>query len=114
MKQECLFVAVNKRRRYGSYMGKISPVPDNILNRDFRADGPNEKWLTSISKFKIPSGKVYLSPMIDCFDGMIVNWIIGTRPDSALVNTMLNSAIDSVNGSNSHLVFHSDRGGRNR
>ena len=72
MKQECLVAATNKRRRYGSYMGEISPAPDNLLNRDFSADAPNEKWLTDITEFQIPAGKVYLSPMIDCFDGMVV------------------------------------------
>lgn len=114
MKQECLFVAVNKKRRYGSYMGEISPAPDNILNRDFRADAPNEKWLTDISEFQIPSGKVYLSPMIDCFDGMVVSWSIGTRPDSELVNTMLDSAVARVKGSDSRPIVHSDRGGHYR
>ena len=43
MKQECLVAATSKRRRYGSYMGEISPAPDNLLNRDFSAKAPNEK-----------------------------------------------------------------------
>ena len=72
MKQECLVAATSKRRRYGSYLGEISPAPDNLLNRDFSAEVPNEKWLTDITEFQIPAGKVYLSPMIDCFDGMVV------------------------------------------
>ena len=38
---------------------------------------------------QIPAGKVYLSPMIDCFDGLVISWAIGTRPDAVLVNTML-------------------------
>lgn len=71
MKQECLTVAANKRRRYGSYLGEISPAPENLINRDFHAEAPNEKWLTSITEFHIPAGKAYLSPMIDCFDGLV-------------------------------------------
>jgi transposase-like protein len=43
MKEESLVAATSKRRRYGSYMGEISPAPDNILNRDFSASAPNEK-----------------------------------------------------------------------
>jgi transposase InsO family protein len=70
MKQECLVAATPKRRRYGSYLGEISPAPDNLVNRDFQAAAPNKKWLTDITEFAIPAGKVYLSPMIDCFDGM--------------------------------------------
>ena len=84
MKQECLVVAANRKRRYGSYLGEISPAPENLINRDFQADCPNEKWLTDITEFQIPAGKVYLSPMIDCFDGLVVSWTIGTRPDSNL------------------------------
>lgn len=96
MKQESLVVAKPKRRRYASYLGEISPAPDNIINRDFRAAAPNEKWLTDITEFQIPAGKVYLSPIIDCFDGMVVSWTIGTSPDAELVNTMLDAAIETV------------------
>ncbi len=114
MKQECLIAATSKRRRYGSYMGEISPAPDNVLNRDFNAGAPNEKWLTDITEFQIPAGKVYLSPMIDCFDGMVVSWSIGTRPNAELVNTMLDAAIEKVAASGERPVVHSDRGGHYR
>ena len=114
MKQECLIVTANKRRRYGSYLGEISPAPENLINRDFRADTPNEKWLTDITEFHIPAGKVYLSPMIDCFDGLVVSWTIGTRPDSDLVNTMLDAAIETVATSAIRPVIHSDRGAHYR
>jgi transposase InsO family protein len=114
MKQECLVVATPKRRRYGSYLGEISPAPENLVNRDFHAAKPNEKWLTDITVFHIPAGKVYLSPMIDCFDGMVVSWTIGTRPDAQLVNTMLDAAIEKVANSDVRPVVHSDRGGHYR
>ena len=105
MKQECLVVATTKRRRYGSYLGEISPAPDNLISRDFHAGAPNEKWLTDITEFHIPAGKVYLSPMIDCFDGLVVSWTIGTRPDAAL---------EKVATSHDRPVVHSDRGGHYR
>ena len=54
MKQECLVVAATKRRRYGSYLGEISPAPDNLINRDFQAAAPNEKWLTDITQVPDP------------------------------------------------------------
>lgn len=50
MRQECLVVAAKRRRRYGSYLGEISPAPDNLINRDFQAATPNEKWLTDITQ----------------------------------------------------------------
>jgi transposase InsO family protein/transposase-like protein len=114
MKEESLVPILRKRRRYGSYMGEISPAPDNLLNRDFTASAPNKKWLTDITEFQIPAGKIYLSPMIDCFDGLVVSWSIGTRPDAELVNTMLDAAIDTVIAGDDRPVVHSDRGGHYR
>lgn len=114
MKQEHLIVPKPKRRRYGSYLGEISPAPENLLNRNFHAVAPNEKWLTDITEFQIPAGKVYLSPIIDCFDGLVVSWTIGTRPDAELVNTMLDAAIESVEHSDDRPVVHSDRGAHYR
>lgn len=114
MKQECLVVAANRKRRYGSYLGEISPAPENLIHRDFQADSPNEKWLTDITEFQIPAGMVYLSPMIDCFDGLVVSWTLGTRPDSDLVNTMLDAAIERVSESESKPIIHSDRGAHYR
>ena len=114
MKQERLVVATAKRRRYSSYMGEICPAPENIINRNFHASSPNEKWLTDITEFQIPAGKVYLSPMIDCFDGMVISWSIGTRPDAQLVNNMLDAAIETVAQSPYRPIVHSDRGAHYR
>jgi transposase InsO family protein len=52
--------------------------------------------------------------MIDCFDGLVVSWSIGTRPDADLVNTMLDAAIEKLSGSESRPIVHSDRGGHYR
>ena len=71
---------------------------------------PNEKWLTDITKFQILAGKVYLSPIIDCFDGMVISWSIGTQPGAGLVNTMLDAAIDTVTDAEGGTIVHSDRG----
>jgi transposase InsO family protein len=114
MRQEGLAAATTWQRRYGSYRGEISPAPDNIINRDFYATAPNQKWLTDLTEFQIPAGKVYLSPVIDCFDGLVVSWSIGTRPDAELVNTMLDSAIESAAGCKERPVVHSDRGAHYR
>jgi transposase InsO family protein/transposase-like protein len=114
MKQENLIAANPKRRRYGSYLGEITPAPENLINRDFHAAAPNQKWLTDITEFQIPAGKVYLSPMIDCFDGLVVSWSLGTRPDAELVNTMLDAAISTVADSPDRPIVHSDRGAHYR
>lgn len=109
MKEENLHVPYNKRRKYNSYKGEISPGVDNIINRDFHAEEPNKKWLTDLTEFHIPAGKVYLSPIIDCFDGLPVSWSIGTSPSSELVNTMLDGAIKTLK-KDEKPILHSDRG----
>ncbi|CAJ0785138.1 Putative transposase InsK for insertion sequence element IS150 [Ralstonia chuxiongensis] len=101
------------RRRYSSYGGEIGPAPENLLARNFHSCAPNEKWLTDITEFQLPAGKVYLSPMIDCFDGKVVSWSIGTRPDAQLVNSMLEGAISTL-AQNDRPVVHSDRGAHYR
>lgn len=113
MKREGMIVYFKKRRRYNSYQGEITPAVDNIIDRDFHSDAPNEKWLTDITEFHIPAGKVYLSPIIDCFDGLPVSWTIGTSPDADLVNKMLDSAIAQLK-ENEHPIVHSDRGAHYR
>ena len=92
---------------------KISPAVENLIQRDFHADRPNEKWLTDITEFHIPAGKVYLSPILDCFDGLAVSWSIGTSPNADLVNSMLDNAV-SLLAENEHPIVHSDRGGHYR
>jgi transposase InsO family protein/transposase len=113
MRQEGL-AAATTRRRYSSYWGEIGPAPENLIDRDLRAAAPNRKWLTDITEIQIPAGKVYLSPVIDCFDGLVVSWSIGTRPDAELVNAMLDAAIETVANSGERPVVHSDRGAHYR
>ena len=73
MSEKKLVVTCKRKRKYSSYKGEITPAVDNVVARDFHADAPNIKWLTDLTEFHIPAGKVYLSPIIDCFDGMAVS-----------------------------------------
>ncbi|MGB7421277.1 MAG: IS3 family transposase [Comamonas sp.] len=114
MRQERLAVAAVRRRRYSSYQGELDAAPQNLLDRDFHAEAPNRKWLTDITEFQLPKGKVYLSPVIDCFDGLVVSWCVGTRPDASLVNTMLDAAIETIADSAQRPVVHTDRGAHYR
>lgn len=114
MKQERLVAPAVRRRRYSSYQGEFSVAPENLVERDFHASAPNRKWLTDITEFQLPAGKVYLSPMVDCFDGLVVSWSAGTRPDAKLVNTMLDAAIERVTGGPDRPIVHTDRGAHYR
>ena len=106
MKELGLKISMKMIRKYNSYKGEITPAVANLVERDFHAENPNVLWLTNITEFHIPAGKVYLSPIIDCYDGMAVAWTIGTSPSSELANTMLREAINSLNGE--HPIVHSD------
>lgn len=96
-------------KRYSSYKGEIGGAPANLVNRDFHAANPNELWVTDITEFRIPAGKVYLSPVIDCYDGMPVAWTIGTSPNAALANGMLEDACATLRPGETPII-HSDRG----
>lgn len=113
MFEENLIVKFSKRKKYSSYAGEITPAQPNLLNRDFKAKKPNEKWLTDITEFRIPAGKVYLSPIVDCYDGAIVSWTMGTKPDAELVNNMLDTGLSSLQDKERPIV-HSDRGAHYR
>ena len=113
MSEEQLVVPGKKKRKYNSYMGDISPAVENIVDRNFHADKPNDKWVTDLSEFHIPAGKVFLSPIVDCFDGLAVSWTIGTSPNAELVNDMLDVAISTL-GDKEKPIVHSDRGGHYR
>lgn len=76
MKEENLQVINRRYQKYSSYAGEISPAVPNLLRRDFNDNKPNQKWVTDITEFTIQAGKIYLSPIIDCFDGQIVSWTI--------------------------------------
>ena len=109
MKQENLVIRQKRRQKYNSYKGEITPSVENIIDRNFHAAKPNQKWLTDITEFSIKAGKVYLSPIIDCLDGLPVCWTIGTSPNAELTNTMLKNAIATLKPDEKPIV-HSDRG----
>ena len=109
MQEENLVVKIKKTAKYNSYAGEVTPAVPNKIERNFSAEKPNNKWLTDITEFAIPAGKVYLSPIVDCFDGLLVTWKIGLSPDATLVNTMLDDAISQLSPEEKPIV-HSDRG----
>ena len=96
-------------KRYSSYKGELTRAPENLANRDFHADGPNMLWVTDLTEFSIPAGKAYLSPLIDCYDGLPVAWTIGTSPNAELADGMLSGACSTL-GEGDRPVIHSDRG----
>ena len=107
---------LRRRRGYSSYAGETDEAPANLPLRedgthDFRASAPNEKWVTDITEFRLPDDprKVYLSPVVDLFDGRPVAWSVGMRPDAALANSSLEAACATLRDGERPFC-HSDRG----
>ena len=96
-------------KRYGSYKGELAKAPKNLVDGDFHAERPNMLWVTDLTEFSIPAGKAYLSPVIDCYDGMPVAWTIGTSPNAELANGMLTDACSTLKDGEKPII-HSDRG----
>ena len=110
MREEGLAVSCAKRKaKCSSCKGEISDAPENLVNRDFRAAAPNEPWLTDITEFGLPGGKVCPSPILDCFDGGLPAWSIGTGPNAELANSSLEAACGTLS-KGQRPVAHSDRG----
>ncbi|HDR4909581.1 TPA: DDE-type integrase/transposase/recombinase, partial [Bacillus cereus] len=81
----------------------------NILERNFKAEKPNEKWVTDITEFKLCGEKLYLSPMLDLFNGEIIAYTIDSRPTYSLVSKMLEKSFQQLTEED-ELLIHSDQG----
>lgn len=96
-----------KRKKYIHSTPQITA--ENILNREFNADRPNEKWLTDVTEFKLTTGKkAYLSAILDLGDNSIVSYVLGTSNNNQLVFDTLDQAIAA--NTTAKPIFHSDRG----
>ena len=101
---------VRAKRRYNSYKGTIGRVADNLLKRNFKADKPNQKWVTDITEFKVNNEKLYLSPIIDLFNGEIISYNISKHPVFSQVKDMLDKAFRKIPDNTNLLILHSDQG----
>ncbi len=96
-------------KKYRSYKGKIGKIAPNILKRDFHASAPNQKWTTDITEFSLFGAKLYLSPILDMYNGEIISYNISERPVLGQVMDMLDKAFEKI-PDNTNLIFHSDQG----
>ena len=106
--------AARKKRRYSSYEGEISEAPENLLRDDrgkhhFRANKPNELWITDVTELRIPAGRACLPPIADCSGGMPLGWPVSTSPDAGMASPSLLGACRWL-GEGDHPKIHSDRG----
>jgi transposase InsO family protein len=96
-------------KKYQSYKGEVGEVAPNLLERNFEADKPNQKWVTDVTEFSLFGQKLYLSPILDLCSRDLVAYTISDRPVLSLVTNMLNQAFGKLpNGTG--LILHSDQG----
>ena len=96
-------------KKYRSYKGNVGKIAPNILSRKFIATKPNEKWVTDITEFHLFGEKLYLSPVLDLFNGEIIAYNIQSRPTYKLVSIMLDKALFCLSEGDAP-ILHSDQG----
>ena len=96
-------------KKYRSYKGEMGKVADNLLDRNFHAEKPNQKWTTDVTEFRLFGKKLYLSPIMDLCSGDIVTYTLTESPNLLMVTTMLEQAL-KVLPEKHDLILHSDQG----
>ena len=106
---ECDIKCQVRMRKYRSYRGEVGKAAPNLLQRDFKADRPNQKWVTDVTEFSLFGTKLYLSPILDLYNGEIISYNISDRPSFYQTMDMLDKAFTKI-PDKTNLILHSDQG----
>ncbi len=98
-----------RMKKYRSYKGEVGKIAPNLLNRDFHAEKPNQKWVTDVTEFSLFGEKLYLSPILDLHSSDLVSYTISDHPVLSMVTTMLDEAFAKI-PAETNLILHSDQG----
>lgn len=93
MKREGLRAQVGYGRTLGKYGGKPTHDEQNILDRSFSPEAPNQSWVTDITYNKTDEGGLYLAVFLDPYSRAVVGWSMSSRMESELVTQALLSAV---------------------
>ena len=96
-------------KKYRSYKGEVGKIAPNLLNRNFYAEKPNQKWVTDVTEFSLFGQKMYLSPILDLHNGYLVSYTISDRPVLGMITSMLEKAFETI-PDETGLILHSDQG----
>ena len=97
------------KRKYSSYKGTVGKIANNLIERDFNSDKPNKKWYTDVTEFNLRGEKIYLSPILDGYNGEVISYNTSKSPNLEQIYDMLDKAFakyDNLDG----LIIHSDQG----
>jgi transposase InsO family protein len=106
---ECGLKSLVRIKKYRSYKGQQGVVAPNLLKRNFTARRPHQKWTTDITEFAVAGKKLYLSPILDLYNGEIISYNISDRPTFTQVKDMLDKALAKL-PSSCRPILHSDQG----
>ncbi len=98
-----------KVKKYVSYKGAVGRTAPNILKRKFKTKKPNTKWVTDVTEFNVAGEKLYLSPVLDLYNGEIIAYEIARRPVYEMVDSMVKKAFARLK-SGDKVLLHSDQG----
>ena len=101
--------SVIRIKKYKSYKGELGKIAPNVLNRNFKAISPNQKWATDITEFNVLGKKLYLSPIIDLFNGEIISYELSERANFDQIIAMLKKSFKRITNQ-TNLILHSDQG----
>jgi transposase InsO family protein len=98
-----------RMKKYKLFRGDFAKIAPNLLNRNFVADAPNQKWVTDVVEFSLFNEKLHLSPILDLYNREIVSYSLSRYPNCAQLVDMLNKAFVKI-PDNPNLILHSDQG----
>lgn len=107
MKALGLFCRV-RVKKYLSYRGEVGRIAPNLLERDFKAIAPNQKWVTDVTEFSLFGEKLYLSTILDLFSRDVVSYTLSERPLLSMTMEILHQAFIQI-PDNQNLILHSDQ-----
>ena len=96
-------------KKYKSYRGKVGKIAPYLLQRNFKASKANQKWVTDVTEFSLFSEKLYLSAILDLYNGEIISYNISSRPTFHQTIDMLQKEFTNIPDV-TELIFHSDQG----
>lgn len=98
-----------RRKRYRPNQGHEGRIAPNLLDQDFTTEQPNQKWATDVTEFNLLGKRLYLSPILDLFNGEVISYNVSRSASFELVMTMLKKAFQTL-PDRSGLILHSDQG----
>ena len=101
--------SLQKAKKYVSFKGAVGRTAPNVLKRGFRSDKPNKKWVTDVTEFKVAGEKLYLSPVMDLYNGEVIAFETSRRPVFEMVSSMIKKAFAKLKKGEKPLL-HSDQG----